>query len=130
MSNKGKKVAGGKLAEKHLEEAIKAYPYEPKDGWWNYANCKGLAPKFPEDGSAKNKFFVQRGASSREGMAICSDCQVRLDCAYDHMGEKFGTWGGMNERPRRRLRHYVLEQGGTVVYPKNIYGDALRGKAN
>jgi WhiB family redox-sensing transcriptional regulator len=51
-------------------------------------------------------FFPEKGGSTREGKLICSRCEVRADClqyAMDH-DERFGIWGGLSERERRRLR--------------------------
>jgi WhiB family transcriptional regulator, redox-sensing transcriptional regulator len=48
----------------------------------------------------------ERGASTREAKEVCRGCVAREDCleyALDN-GEKFGIWGGMSERERRRLR--------------------------
>lgn len=69
---------------------------EPKT-WWDFANCLGVEPDL---------FFPERGASTKEAKEVCRGCVVREDCleyALDH-GEKFGIWGGMSERERRRLR--------------------------
>ena len=46
------------------------------------------------------------GGSTREAKRICSGCEVRAECleyalAHD---ERFGIWGGLSERERRRLR--------------------------
>ncbi len=65
--------------------------------WQDYANCLGVDPDL---------FFPERGASTREAKAVCRGCVVREDCleyALDN-GEKFGIWGGMSERERRRIR--------------------------
>jgi WhiB family transcriptional regulator, redox-sensing transcriptional regulator len=65
--------------------------------WQERANCLGVDPDL---------FFPERGASTREAKGVCNGCEVRIDCleyALDH-GEKFGIWGGMSERERRRLR--------------------------
>ncbi|HEC08900.1 MAG TPA: WhiB family transcriptional regulator [Acidimicrobiales bacterium] len=65
--------------------------------WWDFANCLGVEPDL---------FFPERGASTREAKEVCRGCVVREDCleyALTH-GEKFGIWGGMSERERRRLR--------------------------
>ena len=64
---------------------------------WDYANCLGVDPDL---------FFPERGASTKEAKEVCRGCVVREDCleyALSH-GEKFGIWGGMSERERRRLR--------------------------
>ena len=66
-------------------------------GWQSRANCMGVDPDL---------FFPERGASTREAKEVCRGCVVRDNCleyALDS-GEKFGIWGGMSERERRRLR--------------------------
>ncbi len=66
-------------------------------GWQARANCMGVDPDL---------FFPERGASTREAKEVCRGCVVRDECleyALDN-GEKFGIWGGMSERERRRLR--------------------------
>jgi WhiB family redox-sensing transcriptional regulator len=65
--------------------------------WQERANCLGVDPDL---------FFPERGASTREAKAVCAGCEVREDCleyALAH-GEKFGIWGGLSERERRRVR--------------------------
>ncbi len=65
--------------------------------WQERANCLGVDPDL---------FFPERGASTREAKAVCGSCEVRPECleyALDH-AEKFGIWGGLSERERRRLR--------------------------
>jgi WhiB family redox-sensing transcriptional regulator len=66
-------------------------------GWQEYANCLGVDPDL---------FFPERGASTREAKEVCRGCVVRDDCLEFALvnGEKFGIWGGMSERERRRLR--------------------------
>jgi WhiB family redox-sensing transcriptional regulator len=65
--------------------------------WQEQANCLGVDPDL---------FFPERGASTREAKSVCRSCDVRGDCleyALAH-GEKFGIWGGLSERERRRVR--------------------------
>src|SRR3954465_12348161 len=65
--------------------------------WQEEANCLGVDPDL---------FFPERGASTREAKAVCRSCEVRGECleyALAH-GEKFGIWGGLSERERRRVR--------------------------
>jgi WhiB family redox-sensing transcriptional regulator len=66
-------------------------------GWQDYANCLGVDPDL---------FFPERGASTREAKEVCRGCVVREECLEYALvnGEKFGIWGGMSERERRRLR--------------------------
>ena len=65
--------------------------------WQDYANCLGVDPDL---------FFPERGASTREAKEVCRGCVVREDCLEFALanGEKFGIWGGMSERERRRIR--------------------------
>jgi WhiB family redox-sensing transcriptional regulator len=65
--------------------------------WQEQANCLGVDPDL---------FFPERGASTREAKSVCRGCEVRAECleyALRH-GEKFGIWGGLSERERRRVR--------------------------
>ena len=65
--------------------------------WQADANCLGVDPDL---------FFPERGASTKEAKAVCRGCQVREDCLEYALanGEKFGIWGGLSERDRRRHR--------------------------
>jgi WhiB family redox-sensing transcriptional regulator len=65
--------------------------------WQDYANCRG---------ADADLFFPERGASTRRAKAICGACEVRVQCLEYAIvnGEKFGIWGGMSERERRRVR--------------------------
>src|SRR5688572_17051637 len=68
-----------------------------RPGWQTRANCMGVDPDL---------FFPERGQSTREAKEVCRGCVVREDCVEYALanGEKFGIWGGMSERERRRLR--------------------------
>jgi WhiB family redox-sensing transcriptional regulator len=51
-------------------------------------------------------FFPEKGGSTREAKKICGTCEVRnscLDYALEN-DERFGIWGGLSERERRKLR--------------------------
>jgi WhiB family redox-sensing transcriptional regulator len=51
-------------------------------------------------------FFPEKGGSTREAKQICSGCEVRAECLEFalHNDERFGIWGGLSERERRRMR--------------------------
>jgi WhiB family redox-sensing transcriptional regulator len=77
--------------------------------WQARANCMGVDPEL---------FFPERGASTREAKEVCRGCVVREDCLEFAIanGEKFGIWGGMSERERRRVRRArVLQQAATAA---------------
>ncbi len=77
---------------------------EPEDAqeadWQERALCAQTDPE---------AFFPEKGGSTREAKRICSGCEVRAECleyalAHD---ERFGIWGGLSERERRRLRRAI-----------------------
>lgn len=76
--------------------------------WQDFANCRGADVDI---------FFPDRGASTRGAKEICAACQVRAEC-LDYAvtrGEKFGIWGGLSERERRKIRKQrALEAQGIV----------------
>ena len=51
-------------------------------------------------------FFPEKGGSTREAKRVCSGCEVRAECLEFALAndERFGIWGGLSERERRRLR--------------------------
>ncbi len=75
-------------------------PVEEPD-WQERALCAQTDPE---------AFFPEKGGSTREAKRICSGCEVRAECleyalAHD---ERFGIWGGLSERERRRLRRAAV----------------------
>ena len=65
--------------------------------WQEHANCRGADPDL---------FFPHRGASNRKAKAMCAACVVREQCLEFAIseGERFGLWGGLSERQRRKIR--------------------------
>ena len=66
-------------------------------GWQDRALCAQTDPE---------AFFPEKGGSTREAKKVCLTCDVRQECleyalAHD---ERFGIWGGLSERERRRGR--------------------------
>lgn len=51
-------------------------------------------------------FFPEKGGSTREAKKICGQCEVSAECLEYALqnDERFGIWGGLSERERRRLR--------------------------
>jgi WhiB family redox-sensing transcriptional regulator len=51
-------------------------------------------------------FFPEKGGSTREAKRICDGCEVRSECLDYALAndERFGIWGGLSERERRKLR--------------------------
>ena len=69
--------------------------------WHDRALCAQTDPE---------AFFPEKGGSTREAKKICEGCPVRAEClayalAHD---ERFGIWGGLSERERRRLKRLAV----------------------
>jgi WhiB family redox-sensing transcriptional regulator len=65
--------------------------------WQDRALCAQTDPE---------AFFPDKGGSTRDAKNICLGCEVRAEClqyAVDN-DERFGIWGGLSERERRRFR--------------------------
>jgi WhiB family transcriptional regulator, redox-sensing transcriptional regulator len=70
---------------------------EDEQEWQERALCAQTDPE---------AFFPEKGGSTREAKRICLGCEVRSECleyalAHD---ERFGIWGGLSERERRKLK--------------------------
>ncbi len=81
-----------------LMEQRRGHRFDVGDrSWQGQANCLGVDPDL---------FFPERGASTREAKGVCRGCVVRQDCLEYALvnGEKFGIWGGLSERERRRIQ--------------------------
>ena len=55
-------------------------------------------------------FFPEKGGSTREAKKVCLACEVRVECLEYALAqdERFGIWGGLSERERRRLKKRVV----------------------
>lgn len=70
-------------------------------GWQTDALCAQTDPE---------AFFPEKGGSTREAKKVCQSCEVRAECleyalAHD---ERFGIWGGLSERERRRMKRRAV----------------------
>jgi WhiB family transcriptional regulator, redox-sensing transcriptional regulator len=97
------------IARPHLSVVPEVpVPFEPEpeleptpDQWQDRALCAQTDPE---------AFFPEKGGSTREAKKICLGCEVRHECldyalAHD---ERFGIWGGLSERERRRLKRGII----------------------
>jgi len=66
-------------------------------GWQADALCAQTDPE---------AFFPEKGGSTRDAKKICTTCEVKGECLQYalHNDERFGIWGGLSERERRKLR--------------------------
>ncbi len=70
--------------------------FEDQD-WHGKALCAQTDPE---------AFFPEKGGSTRDAKKICTGCEVRAECLTYALAndERFGIWGGLSERERRRLK--------------------------
>jgi WhiB family redox-sensing transcriptional regulator len=66
-------------------------------GWQERALCAQTDPE---------AFFPEKGGSTREAKRVCLGCEVRAECLEYALlnDERFGIWGGLSERERRRMK--------------------------
>ena len=69
----------------------------PDLSWQERALCAQTDPE---------AFFPEKVGSTREAKIVCLSCDVRSECLEYALGhdERFGIWGGLSERERRRLK--------------------------
>jgi WhiB family redox-sensing transcriptional regulator len=88
----------------HLSLVADTFVPEPdteENQWQDRALCAQTDPE---------AFFPEKGGSTREAKRICLGCEVKdqcLDYALAH-DERFGIWGGLSERERRRLKRGII----------------------
>ena len=65
--------------------------------WMRDALCAQTDPE---------SFFPEKGGSTREAKKVCVGCEVRSECLEYALAndERFGIWGGLSERERRKLK--------------------------
>lgn len=66
-------------------------------GWQTDALCAQTDPE---------AFFPEKGGSTRDAKRICTTCDVADRCLEYALqnDERFGIWGGLSERERRKLK--------------------------
>lgn len=76
--------------------------------WMDLALCAETDPE---------AFFPEKGGSTRDAKRVCQACEVRAECLEYALetDQRFGIWGGMSERERRRLKR---QQASPVPQPR------------
>ncbi|RAV04456.1 WhiB family transcriptional regulator [Mycolicibacter senuensis] len=76
---------------------LAALAEKARNSWQEQALCHQSDPEM---------FFPEKGGATSAAKRICRACPVRQEClnhALDN-DERFGIWGGLSERERRKLR--------------------------
>jgi WhiB family transcriptional regulator, redox-sensing transcriptional regulator len=102
-SGPAQSVATGRPQLSVVPEQIDLEPAidDEDEQWQERALCAQTDPE---------AFFPEKGGSTREAKRICLGCEVKdrcLDYALAH-DERFGIWGGLSERERRRLKRGII----------------------
>ena len=98
------RATNGDPKRSHLTLVPDDYVFPPAttdEQWQERALCAQTDPE---------AFFPEKGGSTREAKRICMGCEVRdacLEYALAH-DERFGIWGGLSERERRRLKRGII----------------------
>jgi WhiB family redox-sensing transcriptional regulator len=91
------------LRAEHAAEMTALMPEDLIEGmeWQARALCAQTDPE---------AFFPEKGGSTREAKRVCLSCEVRVDCLEYALAndERFGIWGGLSERERRRLKKQAV----------------------
>jgi len=95
---------GGAVLELQLITNLELIDTAEEEGelsWQERALCAQTDPE---------AFFPEKGGSTREAKKVCVGCDVRGECleyalAHD---ERFGIWGGLSERDRRKLKKHAV----------------------
>ncbi|MEO6714868.1 MAG: WhiB family transcriptional regulator [Mycobacteriales bacterium] len=84
-----------------ISDLTETEPDLPEElSWQESALCAQTDPE---------AFFPEKGGSTREAKRICVGCDVRAECLEYALAndERFGIWGGLSERERRRIKRRV-----------------------
>jgi WhiB family redox-sensing transcriptional regulator len=80
---------------------VEAEGLPPELTWQERALCAQTDPE---------AFFPEKGGSTREAKRVCMSCEVRAECLDYALAkdERFGIWGGLSERERRRVKKQAV----------------------
>lgn len=91
----------GNLSGSGIGNGLRADDDENLLAWQTDALCAQTDPE---------AFFPEKGGSTRDAKKICTSCEVRAQCLDYALqnDERFGIWGGLSERERRKLRRRAV----------------------
>ncbi|CAN5557070.1 WhiB family transcriptional regulator [soil metagenome] len=100
-ATEGETEMGGRPHLSLVPERFESEPDVVDDQWQENALCAQTDPE---------AFFPEKGGSTREAKRICLGCEVKNACLEYALAndERFGIWGGLSERERRRLKRGIV----------------------
>ena len=96
VDRQSRTVAGPELALVDLGVSG-LFVEDEQESWQERALCAQTDPE---------AFFPETGGSTREAKKICTGCEGKAECLEYALAndERFGIWGGLSERERRRIK--------------------------
>lgn len=97
-------------------------PWQPPGPWADDALCAQTDP---------DSFFPEKGGETRTAKATCARCLVRAECLDYALAnnERFGVWGGLSERERRKLIGLAdIDTEACGTYPKGYNRHTSKGE--
>src|SRR3954447_20396446 len=87
---------------------------EEEPNWQERALCAQTDPE---------AFFPEKGGSTREAKKVCLGCDVRGECLEYALqnDERFGIWGGLSERERRKLKKKAVWRAAPSTQPQQNF---------
>ncbi|WP_029458394.1 WhiB family transcriptional regulator [Dietzia alimentaria] len=100
VDRQSRTVAGPELALVDLGAGA-FFDEVEEESWQDRALCAQTDPE---------AFFPEKGGSTREAKKICTGCEVKAECLEYALAndERFGIWGGLSERERRRIKREAV----------------------
>lgn len=101
--------------------------------WTLAAACRGRSGLFFPPDHLESK--IERRRREATAKALCQSCRVRVECLSQAVNERerFGIWGGLNERERRatfaRLHVQSPQDIAGPGRPIHLPAAAVRGPA-
>lgn len=77
--------------------------------WQELALCAETDPE---------SFFPEKGGSTKDAKQVCLRCEVKDQCLEYALAreERFGIWGGLSERERRKLKDRSADRAVMRAY--------------
>ena len=99
VDNRGESLSAAQAQEEMIDIFNLGYEKSSDEElyWQERALCAQTDPDI---------FFPEKGGSTRDAKRICTGCEVKAQCldyALEN-DERFGIWGGLSERERRKLK--------------------------
>ena len=101
------------LFERHgidLVEVQRFFREGGPEGWRRLASCHDTDPAI---------FYPEPKESPKDAQRTCSTCPVKRTCLLESLRtqERYGVWGGLTERERRKIQRALGRRGIFATKP-------------